>query len=100
MKVSEISKIICKHCWLVSIAEDYIKQRKRLKYLSRNIQITEIKFICCSDVEEIFRFNLHHTIDPKPFLDAIDKEIEDIKAQIREIEESLPMIEFKDKIEE
>lgn len=99
MKAIEISKIISKHCWLVSIAEDYIKQRKRLKHLSRNIQITEIKFMCCSDVEEIFRFNLHHTIDPKPFLDAIDKEIEDIKAQIREIEESLPTVEFDTEIE-
>ena len=100
MKASEISKIISNHCWLVSIAEDYIKQFKRLKNSSGYIQITEIKFECCSEKEETFRFNPHHTIDPKPFLDAIDKEIEDIKAQIREIEESFPMIEFDSKFEE
>ena len=100
MKALQVIEMINTHDWLVDIAAKYINQRNRLKLLKDNMTITKIDFICNSDKEESFSFNQHVSIPAEPFLDAIDSTIDTIKKEIKDIEDSLPMIEFETKLAE
>ena len=98
MKVSVIRGLISRHDYLTSIEKEYTEHYEWLKSFE-NVRIKEIRYDTGYSQEEAFRFNSNHVVDPKPFIDAIGEAIENIRDQIREIEDSLPTVEFDKEIE-
>lgn len=97
MKSRTVTEMIAIHDQLVEETAKYIGERKKLGD-GKEVRITSIGFIHCSDREEYIDFNSHFTPSAKPFIEAIDELINNLKSQIQNIERTLSWVEFETKL--
>lgn len=93
MTIKDLESKVKSYRWLKDILSDYEKYEKRLSKEPENVRIEKIAFTCRGPQEEFF-FNPHRAPNAIVLLDALRVSINNIKVEMKEIEDSLPDIDF------